>query len=90
MALRWPLEGHFELFGALVAKWLSDGLWRVILSSSGLWWPNGSQMASGGSFGALLGSGGQMALRCPIEGHFEPFEQLNGVCWLSDGLWKVI
>ena len=50
MALRWPLEGHFELFWALVAKWLADGLGRVILSSSGLWWPNGSQMASGGSF----------------------------------------
>ena len=29
MALRWPLEGNFELFWALVAKWLSDGLWRV-------------------------------------------------------------
>ncbi len=40
MALRGPLEGHFELFWALVAKWLSDGLWRVILSSSGLCWPN--------------------------------------------------
>ena len=26
-----------------------SGLWRVILSSSGLWWPNGSQMASGES-----------------------------------------
>ncbi len=50
MALRWPLEGNFELSWAMVAKWLSDGLWRVILSSSGLWWPNGSQMASGGSF----------------------------------------
>ena len=50
MALRWPLEGHFELFWALVAKWLSDGLWRVILSSSGPWWPNGSRMASGASF----------------------------------------
>ena len=29
MALRWPLEGHFELFWALVAKWLSDGLWKA-------------------------------------------------------------
>ncbi len=45
-----PLERHFELFWAVVAKWLSDGLWRVILSSSGLCWPNGSQMASGDSF----------------------------------------
>ena len=31
MALRWPLEAHFELFWALVAKWLSDGLWRLIV-----------------------------------------------------------
>ncbi len=70
MALRLPLEAHFEFFWALVAKWLSGGLWnahfelfwtlvakwlsgglwRLILSSSGLWWPNGSQVASGGSF----------------------------------------
>ena len=34
----------------------------LILSSSGLWWPNGSQMASGGSFWVLLGAGGQMAV----------------------------
>ncbi len=31
MPLRWSLEAHFELFWALVAKWLSDGLWRLIL-----------------------------------------------------------
>ncbi len=62
MALRSPLEAHFKLFWALVAKLLSDGLWRLILSYSWLWWPNGSQVASGGSFWALLGSGGQMAL----------------------------
>ena len=80
MALRWPLEGHLELFWALVAKWLSDGLWRVILSSSGLWWPNGSQMASGGSFLSLLGSGGQMALRWPLECHFEL--ELQNICAL--------
>ncbi len=43
-----PLEGRFELFWPVVTKWLSDDLWRVILSSSELWWPNGSQMASGG------------------------------------------
>ena len=36
MALRWPLDVHFEFFWALVAKWFSDGLWRVILSSSGM------------------------------------------------------
>ena len=33
------LEVHFELFWALVAKWLPDGFWRLILSCSGLWWP---------------------------------------------------
>jgi len=50
MAPRLPLEAHFELFWALVAEWLPDGLWRFILSFSGLWWQNGSQIASGGSF----------------------------------------
>ncbi len=48
--LRWPLETHFELFWVLLTKWLSDGLWRLILSYSEVCWPNGSQMASGGSF----------------------------------------
>jgi hypothetical protein len=47
MALRWPREAHFELFWALVPEWLSDGLWRLILSRSGLWCQNGCQMASG-------------------------------------------
>ena len=42
--LRWPLETHFELFWVLVTKWLSDGLWRLILSYSEVWWPNGSQL----------------------------------------------
>ena len=65
VAPRWSLEAHFELFWALVAKWLPDGLWRLILSCSELWWPSGSQMASGGSFWALLRSGGQMAPRRP-------------------------
>ena len=32
MAPRWPLEAHFELFWALVAELLPDGLWRLILS----------------------------------------------------------
>ena len=49
-ALRWPLETLFELFWVLVTKCLSDGFWRLILSYSQVWWPNGSQMASGGSF----------------------------------------
>ena len=67
MALRWPMEGRFELFWALVPKWLSDGLWKLILSSSGLCWLNDSQMAPGGSILALLGSDGKMALRWPLE-----------------------
>ncbi len=33
MALRWPLDVHFEFFWALVAKCLSDGPWRASLSS---------------------------------------------------------
>ncbi len=28
MALRWPLEGPFELLWAVVAKWLPDDAWR--------------------------------------------------------------
>ena len=38
------LEADFEPFWAL--EWLPDD-WRLILSCSGLWWPNGSQMTSG-------------------------------------------
>ena len=54
---RWSLETHFELFWSLVAKWLPDGLWRLILSCSGLWWPSGSQLISGCSFWAVLDTG---------------------------------
>ncbi len=64
-------------------------LWKVILISSGLWWPSGSQIASGGSFRALLGSGGQMTLRWPLEYRFELF-WAPVAKWLSDGLWKGI
>ena len=39
MALRWLLGTHLEFFWALVTKWLSGDLWRLILSTSGLWWP---------------------------------------------------
>ena len=52
MALRWPLEGHFELFWALLAKCLSDGLWMVILRSSGLWWPKMMECCSKATFWA--------------------------------------
>jgi hypothetical protein len=38
VALRWPLEADFELFWALVAKWLPECIWKLILSCSGLWW----------------------------------------------------
>ena len=50
MALRWPLEADFELFWVLMAEWLSDGLWKFILSSFELWCQNGFRMASGDSF----------------------------------------
>ena len=43
--LRWPLEAHFELVLALVPERLSEGLWKLILSSFRLWCQNGSQMA---------------------------------------------
>ena len=50
MALRKRLEAHFEHFWAQLAKWLSGGVWRLILSISGVSSPNGSQEASGSSF----------------------------------------
>ena len=56
-----------------MAEWLPDGLWRLILSCSGLWWQSRSQMASEDSFGALLRTGCGMALRWPTEVHFELF-----------------
>ena len=45
-----PLEAHFEHFWGLLAKWLSGGPWRLILSISEACWPNGSQETPGGSF----------------------------------------
>ncbi len=48
--LNLSLQDNFELFWALEAKWLSDALWKLVLSSFGPWWRNGSQMSSGGSF----------------------------------------
>ena len=85
MALRWPLEAHSELFWALVSEWISDGLWRLILSCSGLWCQNGSQMGSGGSFSAALGSGSKVAPRWPLEAHFMLFWALV-TKWLPSGL----
>ena len=41
MAYHMSLFIHFEMFWALVAEWLPDGLWKVILNSFGLWWQNG-------------------------------------------------
>ncbi len=67
MALRWPLEAHFELFWALVPEWLPDGLWRLILCCSGLWKQNGSQMAFGGSFQVVLGPGDKLVPRWSLE-----------------------
>jgi len=37
-------------FWGLLAKWLSGGFWRLILSISRACWPNASQEVSGGSF----------------------------------------
>ena len=53
MALRWPLEAHFELFWALVPEWFPDDLWRFILSCYGLWWP---EWLSDGLWGLILSS----------------------------------
>ena len=41
-ALLGPLASPGLSKRAVVAKWLSDGFWRVILSYSELWWSNGS------------------------------------------------
>ena len=41
-------EADFEHFWALLPKWLSGSLWRLILSISGPCSRNGSQEASGG------------------------------------------
>ena len=30
------MDGHFESFWGLLAKWLSGGLWRLILNTSGV------------------------------------------------------
>ena len=40
MALRRPLEAHFEHFRGLLAKWLSGGLWKVIykIDLLGVFW----------------------------------------------------
>ena len=50
MALRIPLEVHFEHFWALLPKWFSGSFWKLILLISRACCPNGSQEASGGSF----------------------------------------
>ena len=36
MTPRWSLEVDFELFWALVVKWLPASLWRLVLILSGL------------------------------------------------------
>ena len=43
MVPRQSMGAHFGLFWALVAKWLPERLWELILACSGLRWPNSSQ-----------------------------------------------
>ncbi len=88
LAFRWPPEVHFELFRAPVPEWLSDGLWRLILSNSCLWCQNGSQIASGGSFCVVLGSGARMTPRWPLEAHFKLFWALVAK-WFPGGLQRL-
>ena len=57
----------------LVANWLPERLWEVILACSGLWWPNVTQRDSGGLFWLVLGSVGQMASREVLGTHFGLF-----------------
>ena len=54
MALRWPLEAHFEVFWVLFAECLPDGLWRLIWSSSAIWWQNGCGAQNYRISGAIL------------------------------------
>ncbi len=49
MASRRPLEANLELFWDMVAKWLPDGLWSLILSCYGTRQQKGFQMVSGDS-----------------------------------------
>jgi len=46
-------------------------------------------MASGGSFGALLGYGSKMASKWPLEAHLELFWALVAK-WLPGGIWRLI
>jgi hypothetical protein len=77
VAPRWPLEADFELFRTLVAKWLPDGLWRRILSSSGFiahkysWICVFRPRASG--FLPLAADWPTCRSRWPLEVHFELF-----------------
>ena len=89
MILRRCLEVHFEHFWGLLAKWLSGGFWKFVLSISETCWQNGSQEVwrlilsiSGArwpngsqeaSGGSFWKSAGQMAFRKPLEAHFEYF-----------------
>ena len=88
VALRRPLETHFEHFWAQFAKWLSGGLWKLILSISRLRWLNGSQEVSGGSFWVFLGSVNQMAPSRPLEAHFQHF-WVQLAKWLSGRFWRL-
>ena len=65
-ASRWPLETHFELFWALGSKGLPDGFWRLILRRSRPWCQKSFQMAPGGSFWAIMGSGVKRPPRWPL------------------------
>ena len=60
---------------------LSDGLWRLILNCSGLWWPNGSQNASGRSFLSVLGSGGPASPKRHTLN--QKLHDFSSGCWLS-------
>ena len=73
MALRRPPGAHFGHFQGWLAKWLSEGLWGLILAISRAGSQNGSQEASGGSFWAFPGLVGKMALRRPLGAHFGHF-----------------
>ena len=77
MSPRETLGVYFGLFWALLAKWLPERFWELILACSGPWWPNASQRDSGGSFWVVLDSVDQMVPREVLGANFGLFRALE-------------
>ena len=84
MAFRRSQVAHFEHFWHLVAKWFFDGLRKLILSNSSIWWPNGSQISSERLFLPILTPSDQMAPRS-----FRRLILSNSDTWQPNGFQSV-